>query len=135
MTPLAYADARMTPVPNLRAFQWVPRSGTTDRMKLRHASALALVGWYLIAWPLKSTGYLDKTAPLNTWQVENVFDSKRDCEADRYKPYLSSERELKRFLSSHPEAAKMIAARLRVRHDQMTAAQCVSSDDPRLKPK
>jgi hypothetical protein len=102
-------------------------------MKLHHAAALALVGWYLMSCPLKSTGYLDKAAPLNTWRVENVFDSKRDCEANRYKPYLSSERELKRFLASHPEASEMIAARLSVRHDQMTAAQCVSSGDPRLK--
>jgi hypothetical protein len=130
-TPPAESE-QMKPAPHFGVVLHFDRARTTNRgMKSRHAAALAF--WYLMSWPLKSTGYLDKTAPVSTWQVEDTFNSKSECEAGRYKPYQSTEHMLKVFLSTHPDAENMVAARWRVRRNQLAAAQCVSSYDPRLK--
>ena len=50
-------------------------------MKLRHAAALALVGWYLMA-PLQ-TG-----APISKWASVRSFDSPAGCE-----DFLAAERD------------------------------------------
>ena len=56
-------------------------------MKLRHAAALALVGWYLMVPPLKSRGSMavDASAPLARWHIFKSFDSVTECEALREK--------------------------------------------------
>ena len=51
-------------------------------MKLRHAVALALVGWYLMAPPMRK-GAPNYHAPLGSWNMSKAYDSARDCEADR----------------------------------------------------
>jgi hypothetical protein len=38
-----------------------------NMMKLRHATALALVGWYLMI-PVDKSGVLVKSAPLADWR-------------------------------------------------------------------
>jgi hypothetical protein len=46
-------------------------------MKLRHAAALALVGWYLMAPPMSSwpgTPWIDPNAPLSKWQFIGRID-------------------------------------------------------------
>ncbi|HYA35912.1 MAG TPA: hypothetical protein VEF03_09835, partial [Candidatus Binataceae bacterium] len=54
-------------------------------MKLHHAAALALVGWYLITPPVvfdaqsKST-QVDQNAPLSQWKVRERFEKQKDCE-------------------------------------------------------
>jgi hypothetical protein len=40
-------------------------------MNLRHGSAIALVGWYLMVPPLVDAPYkVDTEAPLTSWKVE-----------------------------------------------------------------
>jgi hypothetical protein len=52
-------------------------------MNLRHAAALALVGWYLLAPPIAHDPghwHPKMTAPLNEWIVAKSFDSASECE-------------------------------------------------------
>jgi hypothetical protein len=51
-------------------------------MKLRHAAALALVGWYLMLPPRRSGSLnsFDANAPLSQWSVYRSYDSDGDCE-------------------------------------------------------
>jgi len=75
-------------------------------MKVRHAAALALIGWYLMAPPsslptISSQGLEikeDATAPLSKWKSVGTFLTQKECDAHR-----------------------------------VGAFRCVASDDPRLK--
>jgi hypothetical protein len=49
-------------------------------MKLRHAAALALVGWYLMMPPLRGGGKPDDQAPISAWTVFRKFDSTAACQ-------------------------------------------------------
>jgi hypothetical protein len=96
-------------------------------MNLRHAAALALVGWYLITAPLTDDSRADLGAPLSTWHVWRRFDSVQECEKMRKtvrgagEPAESSEQ------YRSPES---VEPKLGLR-----AAQCIATDDPRLKEK
>jgi hypothetical protein len=85
-------------------------------MKLRHAAALALTGWYLMTPPPQAKGRYDKSAPLENWRIEAGFATGEDCR--RTLSVLSS-RAAKEGKSNDIEAVK--------------DAQCVSTDDPRIK--
>ena len=95
-------------------------------MNPRHAAALALVGWYLIAPSFSKQGNWQPnlTAPLSYWAVIQSFDSAKECEDFRTATQ-------KRFGAppTTPTNAKE-AARAGAQY-----AQCISSDDPRLKQK
>ncbi len=56
-------------------------------MKLQHAAALALVGWYLIRPPLPHLNahdsHTDTAAPLSRWTVVRTFPTKKECETQR----------------------------------------------------
>jgi hypothetical protein len=85
-------------------------------MKLRHAAALALVGWYLMVPPQTRTWWIgperyDDAAPLSRWTTERSFDKAEACEAAR--------------LATQEQAGD---AAIRMGH-----AACVASEDPRLK--
>lgn len=58
-------------------------------MKLRHAAALALVGWYLITPPdcSRPNDRLNCQShfPLGSWQIIDVFDTAVDCKAAQEK--------------------------------------------------
>ena len=47
-------------------------------MHLRHAAALAVVGWYLMAPPLYK-GEVDEKAPLKEWAVLQSFGTVAEC--------------------------------------------------------
>jgi hypothetical protein len=57
-------------------------------MNLRHAAAIALVGWYLMVPPRPAgprmpgalAGWPDTNAPLSKWIIDKSFDSAEDCE-------------------------------------------------------
>jgi hypothetical protein len=89
-------------------------------MKLSHAAALALVGWYLMMAPAnkpppsdanKSTPNL--TAPLPQWVIVGRFDHPGDCKAAAWD-------HLKSFAIGSPWKDSL---------------QCIATDDPRIKPK
>jgi hypothetical protein len=52
-------------------------------MKLRHAAALALVGWYLMLPPISRDGVVHAEARLTNWLNIGAYDSANDCEAAR----------------------------------------------------
>jgi hypothetical protein len=94
-------------------------------MNLRHAAALALVGWYL----MQSPGSYDSTgrwgnwkAPISKWYTLGSFDTAKACmaEMDRYDKAELAVRK------AHPE-----------RKDPPGVEEwgCIATDDPRLKEK
>ena len=84
-------------------------------MKLRHAAAFALVGWYLLV-PSPEMARLRQAEPLSSrWYHVGVYDSKDAC-------------------------ADMIATKLAQQTDESerwrySKAICVDSGDPRMKTK
>jgi hypothetical protein len=74
-------------------------------MNLRHATALALVGWYLMRPPLPrhnpDATHTGTVASLAGWVVVGTFPTQKECEAHRANPW----------------------------------DQCIATDDPRLKGK
>jgi hypothetical protein len=85
------------------------------RMNVRHAAALALVGWYLMISP---AGRPD--APLSKWRTFHGYDDIRECESarsdgvdagnwDRQTPILASE----------------------IKGTKLPSAVCISTDDTR----
>lgn len=87
-------------------------------MKLGHAAASLLVGWFLVTPPLGTNGHYDTSAPLSKWKVEGGAASLQDCK-DTQK--LLTSRAAKQGGKSDLEAVK--------------DARCVSQDDPRLESK
>jgi hypothetical protein len=90
-------------------------------MTFRHAGALALVGWYLMFPPLSSdpTKVIEPGLALSHWRQAVAFDSAKECEDVKLK-----------FLSLAP-----LPPRYKILENipGFGFAQCVSSDDPRLK--
>lgn len=92
-------------------------------MNLRHAAALALVGWCLMIPPLSrsSSGEIgsDFSRPLSEWFPVGVYDTEADCD--------------KEINAMNQRAASM--AREHRTMLSLSHAQCIASDDPRLKEK
>jgi hypothetical protein len=102
-------------------------------MKFRGAAALALVGWYLIAPPPRSSdGVIDPKAPLSYWQIVGRFDTLDECRTypDRLPEIMRG------FYADHPEISESDK-----RNDDaatkssLAKSQCLTTDDPRLKGK
>jgi len=89
-------------------------------MNLRHAAAIALVGWYLMM-PLTGRDYPmgNVDAPLTQWvKRPTIYRTKEECEHVR-------DRQVRLKNAKNRQ--------LTVRFYKQ--AQCVSADDPRLKEK
>jgi hypothetical protein len=52
-------------------------------MDLRHAAALALVGWYLMMPPIGSDGKIYYNAPISQWHINSSYDKAAECEEGR----------------------------------------------------
>ncbi len=107
-------------------------------MKLRHAAALVMVGWYLMIPP----GHLasapahhkqhpvlepDPTAPLNGWYPVQSFSTELLCHQglrDLGAPSTAREH----FMKPHrnPGERQFLTRALR-------SGQCIAADDPRIK--
>lgn len=108
-------------------------------MNLRHAAALASVGWYLMAPPIApdshghATGRVLNGLPLSTWEQLSSFDTAKGCEDYQWEQVTS--------MASTTTAAKKRAQseeqlrRLDAAWGQIDLAKCIASDDPRLKEK
>jgi hypothetical protein len=106
-------------------------------MKPRHASALALLGWYLMAPPVSTDGgkvFVDSRASVRKWtRIERIFGSSADCDKARIKFEKNAQN---REYSNLEGAARMDA-----NIDDQTIAEfkaarlmkCVPTDDPHLK--
>ncbi len=82
------------------------------RRKLRHAAALALVGWYLMVPPIQNGKAVD--VPISEWSHLDSFDSARECRDAGY-----------RYQDRQKAENKPLPG----------AWECIASDDPRLKAK
>jgi len=85
-------------------------------MKLQHAAALALAGWYLMTPPIQAKGRYETSAPLSKWRIEAGFGSSEDCKKTLVGLASRAREEGK---TQDIEAVK--------------DAQCVATDDSRLK--
>ena len=91
-------------------------------MKLSHAAALALVGWYLMM-PAMIKGV---DAPFPEWGIVRTFDSSDKCEEAEADLVRSGRATLAKSAAS--KGQKAIAT-------LETMSQCIATDDPRLKEK
>lgn len=89
-------------------------------MKLRHAAALALVGWYLMMPPTSRDYPMGKVdAPLTEWPKKpTTYRNQKECE---------------HVLDKQIRLANSKNKQITVKFYQQ--APCVSADDPRLKSK
>lgn len=87
-------------------------------MKLRHAAALALVGWYLLLPPLSTTVEelrAGDVPSLAKWRQWWAFDTAKECEHERVQQAESSKTE------GNVKAS-----------EAFFWSRCIASDDPRL---
>jgi len=90
-------------------------------MKLNHAAALALVGWYLIGPPLPKLT-VEPGTPLSAWRILHAYKSAAECKKalPEYRRYMESR--------TWPSQAAADAA-----YQVASALMCIAADDPRLK--
>ena len=100
-------------------------------MKPRHAAALALVGWYLMAPPVRQPNgepaYVDEHAAYRDWKILHEFKTADECEAGQARAKSDAENGNLSVGVVDVDPAPWLA--------QQAEAQCVASDDPRLKRK
>ena len=102
-------------------------------MNLRHAAALALVGWYLLMPPILIDGdkaKVDGSVPLSKWdRGDRVYETESACEETNAR--------LRAIAESHknwigPSGSADAADH---RYVLLTSERCIATDDPRLKEK
>jgi len=100
-------------------------------MNLRHAAALALVGWYLMTPLAQKSVKSEASAPISTWTIILSYDTAAACESDRA-------RDLKAEMN---QRFKEVCAAIGIDNFRCKVAmagateQCIATDDPRLKEK
>jgi len=125
-------------------------------MKICQAAALALVGWYLVVPPLpqQESGEDAKPpesgAPLPQWSKAGPFETSEECVEAKDKLLMRAKKgleALRKELDAVPPSASELPlsqADRKVYDDEVTAtvfaaasfqAQCIATDDPRLKGK
>ena len=120
-------------------------------MNLRHAAALALVGWYLMVPPFSKTDqygntHADPSAPLSEWEFYNELRttvSHDRAHALEFRTRDDCERKRKEFYdgwfgtNSRPGGKDIVrwdSIAIGAKTEVITYEKCISSDDPRLKP-
>jgi hypothetical protein len=97
-------------------------------MKLRHAAALALVGWYFMVPPIRVLGpkndpntpvEFDAKAPLSEWKIIQGFDAIKDC--------YDEPAHLEKLLHDPNPAINAVSK------EWFEKGECIATDDPRLK--
>jgi hypothetical protein len=99
-------------------------------MKLRHAAALALTGWYLIAPPAPGT---KPVPPLYKWVRLHEFDTAAQCKQwIRMQKTVPSKDAVVKWgcMTNNGDYCPPSAT-----DTEQSWERCVASDDPRLKPK
>ncbi len=104
-------------------------------MRLRHAAALALTGWYLMVpppEPFYSTLDARAKEPLSQWMRVGTYDTATECGAARDQVKLEATEAAGKYslnqLNKPRTRDELIAA-------EASATLCVATDDPRLKEK
>ena len=99
-------------------------------MRLRHAAALALAGWYLMLPPVSGIGVVRGDAPLSQWSIDGSYDSARDCANAKTQRRAHIEMPLPGEKPGEITEQGMAVPRL-----VWDSALCIATDDPRLKGK
>jgi hypothetical protein len=86
----------------------------------RHVAALALLGWYLLAPPLRDSAY-DVQAPFSKWFHIGEFDTVAVCHAERDRRRVQYAAESRAAADPNPRGAAWTEAH-----------RCVATNDPRL---
>jgi hypothetical protein len=98
-------------------------------MNLRHAAALALMGWFLMI-PDNILGVPNPSAHLPAWQIWQIYDSAAECQKSLSVMKAASEYQLRLKMSKRPNSYD------RSTHTFWQDTQdgrCIAGDDPRLK--
>jgi hypothetical protein len=108
------------------------------RMKSCHATALALVGWYLIVPPVYQTDdgnlLIGVGKALSDWTVAATYDSAVECQQD-----MTSMTSTARPQTKGPFMVRIPTEGLSKNDQQpiieliLRHAHCIAADDPRLK--
>jgi hypothetical protein len=99
-------------------------------MTLRHAAALAVIGWYLMMPPPYWSKTNPRNAPLRQWTVFGRYDTAQECSDERTKMIrVQSWRFFQIWRKACPTLTEPSLS-LDFKH-----AQCIASDDPSLKEK
>jgi hypothetical protein len=118
-------------------------------MNLRHAAALALVGWYLMVPQPDAPGRAPNVnAPLSQWNQMGAFDSASNCEKEREsrrRLAVKALDEVQQEIDAVPDSTQpLVKVAPKVAQDSVDvssfaigieASRCVASDDPRLRKK
>lgn len=96
-------------------------------MNLRHATALALVGWYLMVPPFAA---LNETH-LSHWDLISSFDTAVECENAMHA--VAERANDPKFMAEEAKRLKAQGFDLKAGARRFAAARCISTDDPRLK--
>jgi hypothetical protein len=105
-------------------------------MNLHHAAALALVGWYLMVPPtLAETSCSGILSTLDRWMDQDAHDKACD-EKSKIVNFRAPISEWHKFMPfealAECEALRQRGSALRP-SDPLFSAQCIATDDPRLK--
>ena len=109
-------------------------------MNPRHAAVLALVGWHLMTPPtvMPRTGdpitwiTYDSTAPISRWVHTDSFDHAADCETARRGLLDRAKKDTSIVVPEAMSHADVIRS-LNERVLSAVSAECIATDDPRLK--
>jgi hypothetical protein len=103
--------------------------------KIRHAAALALVGWYLMIPPdsAKIPHSLDSEAPLSRWITVTTFDTSEKCEKVLAELQSKNEDPLEVYKTGKLQRSQKRPPDPALGPARATNAACVESDDFRLK--
>lgn len=116
-----------------------PRLKDSSKWKLRHAAALALVGWYLMTPPLiipppsphPRPYQVDDHAPISRWDISQSFDHAEDCEKARKKLAKdAADPNYQIVVPANMDKFSVIGSRIAIQNRLMSAT-CIGSDDPR----
>jgi hypothetical protein len=102
-------------------------------MNPRQASALALVGWYLMVPHTVLTGLFSSSfggskTPNSDWDIQATFGTSEACEAARAVYVADPNNNIRYRSESDPMVRKELAK-------EKIIAECIATDDPRLKGK
>jgi hypothetical protein len=105
-------------------------------MNSRHASALAIVLWYLMIPPIGADNKIDPHAPLSQWRKGVGFESQKQCD-DSLKEAIQNPMTPAEYqaAATATRKAKMKPLTMVEMTKRTAESLCVAGDDPRLKAK
>ena len=99
-------------------------SANSMSMNLRHAAALALVGWYLMIPPTRGApAEILYHAPISLWEVSDQYDSKVECQNSLKEIVKNAQHNSDQCTNG--DCAVTVA--------QLAGGRCMAFDDLRLK--